>query len=642
MALSLVDCRDIEGIVKATQERESVDGRHIPEGLVRKYNEMRATHFFRALQEDTMRQRGRARAFVMTRLDAKSRGNGLYELTGEALPPGDLDEAQYQGEIDRICGDTSGEFHIFSEDERREYKFCLPNRAGDASPKLLVVVGGMGQGKSGAQEAHPSFSQGMGGSGRRLELGMDALKAACVTMAQEMATVEEDETIDDDERKRRLNQIKKLYQDKKMTKGDQGAIVHRAMEMKMDIVTEFANEDNLYDMAVGISDVFPSLGYMSQQGYQLRLIGVQCMDKAENIIVGTNSRRDHLGNLGIGMQKWIVSKGTLIRAAFFLDSLKHIFRAEEAGGFSLVEMAMMVTREKWDSKDSTVTSIDREALLGSKYVADAKGRLTPGPAMKGNTGRAYPGPYDGDVIPSAEWQNKKDELMTVFDPFNSDSQDTKQVEFTSKLRARWGAYCASTEVMRLLGQESAAQEFIRCGRWGKLTELRALFDKLDKNGNGTVDKKEWGRALSANREAMAKFFGGETMAEIGKQFKRIDVDKSGDLSWEEVMSAVKVTGGSGQAENVGEQQAATAIQSKQRQKKAKAAVGEKRAQKNAATAIQSKQRQKTAKAAVGEKKAQKNAATAIQSKQRQKRAKVAVEAKKQEQKSEESVDTAAG
>merc|ERR1719181_1272734 len=75
---------------------------------------------------------------------------------------------------------------------------------------------------------------------------------------------------------------------------------------------------------------------------------------------------------------------------------------------------------------------------------------------------------------------------------------------------------------------------------GAYAELRVLFDKLDKNGNGTVGKKEWGKSLSANREAMAKFFGGETMAQIGKQFNRIDADKSGDLTWEEVKAAVKI------------------------------------------------------------------------------------------------------
>jgi hypothetical protein len=38
---------------------------------------------------------------------------------------------------------------------------------------------------------------------------------------------------------------------------------------------------------------------------------------------------------------------------------------------------------------------------------------------------------------------------------------------------------------------------------------------------------------------MAKYFGGETMGEIGKQFNRIDADASGDLTWEEVKAAAE-------------------------------------------------------------------------------------------------------
>jgi Ca2+-binding EF-hand superfamily protein len=71
-----------------------------------------------------------------------------------------------------------------------------------------------------------------------------------------------------------------------------------------------------------------------------------------------------------------------------------------------------------------------------------------------------------------------------------------------------------------------------------LEPLKNLFDKLDKDSSGTVDKQEWGRALSQNKEALAQYFAGETLSEIGKQFNRIDADQSGDLSWAEVESAV--------------------------------------------------------------------------------------------------------
>ena len=68
-------------------------------------------------------------------------------------------------------------------------------------------------------------------------------------------------------------------------------------------------------------------------------------------------------------------------------------------------------------------------------------------------------------------------------------------------------------------------------------ELKALFSTLDKDSDGSVTSKEWGKALSKNKELMAKYFGGVTMAEIGKAFKRIDADSSGDLTWEEFEAA---------------------------------------------------------------------------------------------------------
>jgi len=67
-------------------------------------------------------------------------------------------------------------------------------------------------------------------------------------------------------------------------------------------------------------------------------------------------------------------------------------------------------------------------------------------------------------------------------------------------------------------------------------ELKTLFDTLDKDGNSKVSSKEWGQALKANQEMLAKFFGGAELPEIGKAFKRLDVDGSGDLTWEEFVN----------------------------------------------------------------------------------------------------------
>ena len=70
-------------------------------------------------------------------------------------------------------------------------------------------------------------------------------------------------------------------------------------------------------------------------------------------------------------------------------------------------------------------------------------------------------------------------------------------------------------------------------------ELRALFQTLDKDGDGTVTSKEWGAAVSKNKELLGKYFGGATAKEIGMAFKRLDADGSGDLSWDEFVEGAE-------------------------------------------------------------------------------------------------------
>ena len=71
-------------------------------------------------------------------------------------------------------------------------------------------------------------------------------------------------------------------------------------------------------------------------------------------------------------------------------------------------------------------------------------------------------------------------------------------------------------------------------------ELRRLFESIDSNSDGKVTSKEWGEAVSANKQLLAKYFlngqcdGGDvTLAELGKTFNRLDTNKSGDVTWDE-------------------------------------------------------------------------------------------------------------
>merc|ERR1711988_1735799 len=71
------------------------------------------------------------------------------------------------------------------------------------------------------------------------------------------------------------------------------------------------------------------------------------------------------------------------------------------------------------------------------------------------------------------------------------------------------------------------------------TELKKLFDAMDKNKDGEVTSKEWGQAAFKNKDVVAKYFGGSTPKEICGAFKRLDVAKKGTLTWAEFEAATK-------------------------------------------------------------------------------------------------------
>merc|ERR1712147_498776 len=75
-----------------------------------------------------------------------------------------------------------------------------------------------------------------------------------------------------------------------------------------------------------------------------------------------------------------------------------------------------------------------------------------------------------------------------------------------------------------------------------VAKLKALFDELDKDGNGGVSGKEWGSSVSKKRDALAKAFGGETLKSIGKLFTVADGDGDGSLSFDEFLALAQARG----------------------------------------------------------------------------------------------------
>ena len=73
-------------------------------------------------------------------------------------------------------------------------------------------------------------------------------------------------------------------------------------------------------------------------------------------------------------------------------------------------------------------------------------------------------------------------------------------------------------------------------------KLKALFASLDADGNGSVDAEEWSSALTdpKNRKLAKKFFGKmKNKKALKKAFKKLDVDGSGDLTWDEFVAGSK-------------------------------------------------------------------------------------------------------
>ena len=51
-----------------------------------------------------------------------------------------------------------------------------------------------------------------------------------------------------------------------------------------------------------------------------------------------------------------------------------------------------------------------------------------------------------------------------------------------------------------------------------------------------TERRRLAKAVKKNKDVLQKYFGGKDMKAIGKAFKRLDTDGSGDLTWDEFVA----------------------------------------------------------------------------------------------------------
>lgn len=68
--------------------------------------------------------------------------------------------------------------------------------------------------------------------------------------------------------------------------------------------------------------------------------------------------------------------------------------------------------------------------------------------------------------------------------------------------------------------------------------LKAIHDSSDKDDDGRVSSKEWGKHAASTGKLKSTYFKGLSAKELGGAFKRLDTNGNGVLSWEEFSQAL--------------------------------------------------------------------------------------------------------
>jgi len=72
------------------------------------------------------------------------------------------------------------------------------------------------------------------------------------------------------------------------------------------------------------------------------------------------------------------------------------------------------------------------------------------------------------------------------------------------------------------------------------TGLRALWNKINKDGDSVLNGKEWGSVVTKNLDEFKTFFPGETIKDIGTYFNVADKNEDDKITWREFVAAADI------------------------------------------------------------------------------------------------------
>merc|ERR1712010_43262 len=268
---------------------------------------------------------------------------------------------------------------------------------------------------------------------------------------------------------------------------------------------------------------------------------------------------DKNGDGGVSGKEWgssVSKKRDALAAAFGGDSLKTIGKlfsvadGDGDGSLSFDEfLALAQARGKVVVAAVTAPSgyTDGDIALSAAVSSDeglAKLRALFDELDKDGSGEVSSKEWGSSVYKKREALSKYfggsslKSIGTLFSVADADGNDSITFdEFVALAKTRGTAIAASTGAsigdIQLSAAVSSAEG---------VAKIKALFDGLDKNGDGGVSGKEWGSSVSKKRDELAAVFGGSTLKSIGKLFTVADGDGDGSLNFEEFLALAQARG----------------------------------------------------------------------------------------------------